>query len=176
MLHWLFMEDVIKTAPTNRRRWIQFGSLFATFSIDRFLNAFRLPFGSLLITVGTLLLPFHSLLAPFGSLFVPFWFPFDALWLTFAHRGTQFSDFWNPPESFWTFFYIFHEKMVLGREVCRARMTIYLHKVCILNNPFPSFRKCVNYSWMSYNIIIVCCVQQISMSHIFHGFNNVFTF
>ena len=84
------MENGSQMAPKNNPAACLFGSLFATFSEDPFLDAFWSPFSSLLAPFGSLLAPLGSLLAPFGSLLAPFgsfWLPFGSLWAPFSHFG-----------------------------------------------------------------------------------------
>ena len=93
-----------KREPKSIRCGDTFGSLFATFSEDRFfmhfgrpLAHFWHPWASKWLTFGSRWLPFGSLLAPFGSLLAPF----GSLWLTFGHP------FRGDSENFHKFPYIF---------------------------------------------------------------------
>ena len=95
--HRFLMENGPKTEPKSIRGGDHFGSLFATFSEDRFLDAFLSPFG--------------SLWAPFWLPLAPFWLPFGSLWLPLAHFwlplapfGSHFCSLWLTFCSFWLTF------------------------------------------------------------------------
>ena len=74
-----------------------FGSFFATFFEDRFLDAFWSPFGSLWA-------PFWLPLALFGLPFGSLWLPLAHFWLPLAPFGSHFCSFWLTFCSFWLTF------------------------------------------------------------------------
>ena len=74
-----------------------FGSLFATFFEDRFLDAFWSPFRSLWA-------PFWLPLAPFWLPFGSFWLPLAHFWLPLAPFGSHFCSLWLTFWSFWLTF------------------------------------------------------------------------
>ena len=63
--------------------------LFATFSEDRFLDAFLSPFGSLWA-------PFGLPLAPFGLPLAPFWLPCGSIWAPFGFLLAPFGSILVP--------------------------------------------------------------------------------
>ena len=74
-----------KMAPKNSCAAHPFGSLFATFSKERFFNAFWSPFGSLWVPFGSLSMPFGSLLVPLGSLLLPLALDFLTFGVSWRH-------------------------------------------------------------------------------------------
>ena len=84
------MENYSQNRLAKRACSDLFGSLFATLSESRLLDACWSPFGSLCAPFWLPLVPFWL---PFGSL----WLPFGSLWLTFA----SLPPFWLPLAPVW---------------------------------------------------------------------------
>ena len=101
------------------RKWLQngsqktwgrnlFGDLFATFSEDRFFDAFWSPFRSLLA-------PFWRPLAPFGLPLASFWLPFGSLLVPLGELSLAFElNFliFGISMRIFTYFYIFSMKIL----------------------------------------------------------------
>ena len=78
---WLPKWMVAETRGTPQKH--QICSLFATFSEDRFFDAFW---------------------SPLGSLLAPFWLPLAHFWLPLAHFWLPLAHFWLPLAPFWLTF------------------------------------------------------------------------
>ena len=102
----IFDENGSQNHPISSLRTKPFGTLFATFSAGRLLDAFWSPFGSLWAPFGSpwlssRLAPLGSLWAPFGSLLAPFWFPLAPFWLPLAPSGNLLAPSGSLLGSFW---------------------------------------------------------------------------
>ena len=124
-----------------------FSIIFATFSEDRFLDAFWSPFGSSLAPFWLPLAAFWLPLAHFWLPLAPFWLTFGSLWLTFgalgltfAHPGARFPHFWALLASFFTFLNIFDEilrKILLSENVhCKSDYIDQAHRIPTIFDQF----------------------------------------
>ena len=110
--HRFLMENGSQNGPTKCMRSDPFSIIFATFSEDRFLDAFWSPFGFLLASFW---LPFGSLwlpLAPFWLPLAPFWLPLAHFLLLLAHFFTPFSHFGVSWRRFWSLSDILNENLM----------------------------------------------------------------
>jgi hypothetical protein len=80
----ILFEKWLPKASKRESKGTPFGNLLATFSDDRFVDAFWSPFGSLLALFWSQLAPFGFLLVPFG---LNFGFQSALVWHLFVSLG-----------------------------------------------------------------------------------------